>query len=1042
MAYNDINNNDPNQNIDEINEIINYKRDVNKLSTSSQDLVNTANKYITGTNSNLLGKYINLVNEGNKKYYITNGAVAREVTDTAPKGTFYENIDQPLENLGIKIGDPLQINYPTGYAKSAINVSWPTYNKSEYVGCSDNIGGKLNKSIFEDQNDIIKSEKFGDNVDLAECEKIAQRNNKNYFSLNTKGIGKAVGECWTSMNKPNFTNVEKCNLEDKNTGLMIGRKVQCSMVEEDVNECPQVEWEYQDYHYGCDPTSEYIAQKSNVISINLENAFIEKDTDTIWESGKQFGGSSELATYRDTTDFECYDKCKNNSKCTGATYNPRKQDGRSSCLLRSGEGNLVNGLNNDKGYKKDTDYFFKVDLYEGDNFESLRATTYESEVNFGQSFDKSHGGDGNYYSIKITGKVPAYKDGNNEYYVRSDDGVKAWVNGQVVVGDEAWKPQGATNYSFTVNDMMKDQKFNIEIWHYQRSGGATIEFRQADGTIVKIPSPPTIKPPDAESCPGWDCTINGQYCPHGTSAAVSVPSTMSLFGGTGFGNLFGSTSFVGVSTPSGPNSNSGYCCRNKRWVAGSCDPLPSREKSNIPIELDGRYYVTGIEIEGAVPSEYDVRYVEGNNPFNKEDINTFPIALISSDMKSLTTPIITKAIVIVAKNHDASFRVKQLHGMKVTNSNIGDSISYMKTVKLNDAIRELNLEMITPEGNGVSIPACIENSIILKKKYLVGIKRHSNNKISYYLPKDISPSITKNNYETKSVNNKLATGSTDVTFKEENGFNVGVDDSISLYKLKADSNWYDVNNLSNNNNNCNRLKASNKFIENRKNIKNMNTPPKWSLIDYNDEEISGDKTLKPKYNSIRDNYKWCGKKQECEESASTIYKTIINDNSKVGKTGWVDDNGVLHEIPTNIKNSNKIPGIPNDKLIYASKIGSKTWNMFDKGDNVKEDNKFGISAVVEPKIKNIKENRKDVLQSKNKLDDVITTLKTQLGIIDSSTRIENFTKMFDINDSKLDGMAEDIESKLFKNNIEIYFYSFLAATMLAGTIYTIRKTNN
>ena len=71
-------------------------------------------------------------------------------------------------------------------------------------------------------------------------------------------------------------------------------------------------------------------------------------------------------------------------------------------------------------------------------------------------------------------------------------------------------------------------------------------------------------------------------------------------------------------------------------------------------------------------------------------------------------------VVIVAKNHDASFRVKQLHGMKVTNSNIGDSISYMKTVKLNDAIRELNLEMITPEGNGVSIPACIENSIILK----------------------------------------------------------------------------------------------------------------------------------------------------------------------------------------------------------------------------------------------------------------------------------------------------------------------------------------
>ena len=37
----------------------------------------------------------------------------------------------------------------------------------------------------------------------------------------------------------------------------------------------------------------------------------------------------------------------------------------------------------------------------------------------------------------------------------------------------------------------------------------------------------------------------------------------------------------------------------------------------------------------------------------------------------------------------------------------------------------------------------------------------------------------------------------------------------------------------------------------------------------------------------------------------------------------------------------------------------------------------------------------------------------------------HFTKMSDISDSKLDGMTEDIESKLFKNNIEIYFYSFL-----------------
>ena len=69
---------------------------------------------------------------------------------------------------------------------------------------------------------------------------------------------------------------------------------------------------------------------------------------------------------------------------------------------------------------------FRVELYEGINFDTLRTTVYEHSINFGESWDKSHGGDGNYYSIKIYGKVWPYQDGDNQYYVRSDDGVKVY----------------------------------------------------------------------------------------------------------------------------------------------------------------------------------------------------------------------------------------------------------------------------------------------------------------------------------------------------------------------------------------------------------------------------------------------------------------------------------------------------------------------------------------------------------------------------------------------------------------------------------------
>merc|ERR1719494_1123543 len=41
---------------------------------------------------------------------------------------------------------------------------------------------------------------------------------------------------------------------------------------------------------------------------------------------------------------------------------------------------------------------------------------------------------------------------------------------------------------------------------------------------------------DATSCRGWDCTVEGQYCPPGVPGSSDV----------------------------------GYCCKNKKWNAGQC----------------------------------------------------------------------------------------------------------------------------------------------------------------------------------------------------------------------------------------------------------------------------------------------------------------------------------------------------------------------------------------------------------------------------------------------------------------------------------------
>lgn len=63
---------------------------------------------------------------------------------------------------------------------------------------------------------------------------------------------------------------------------------------------------------------------------------------TFWGSGEASKGS----VYTGGTIEQCKAKCSENKNCTGATFNP-SSNGKSMCWLRTGEGELMPGLNND-----------------------------------------------------------------------------------------------------------------------------------------------------------------------------------------------------------------------------------------------------------------------------------------------------------------------------------------------------------------------------------------------------------------------------------------------------------------------------------------------------------------------------------------------------------------------------------------------------------------------------------------------------------------------------------------------------------------------
>jgi len=81
----------------------------------------------------------------------------------------------------------------------------------------------------------------------------------------------------------------------------------------------------------------YIKQDSS------SNNMVEK---YVTVNGKQFLGSSALSQNNSATLNDCIASCSSNPKCSGATYNPTNYE-QPMCFLRTGDGNLVNGLSSD-----------------------------------------------------------------------------------------------------------------------------------------------------------------------------------------------------------------------------------------------------------------------------------------------------------------------------------------------------------------------------------------------------------------------------------------------------------------------------------------------------------------------------------------------------------------------------------------------------------------------------------------------------------------------------------------------------------------------
>jgi glucose/arabinose dehydrogenase/regulation of enolase protein 1 (concanavalin A-like superfamily) len=123
------------------------------------------------------------------------------------------------------------------------------------------------------------------------------------------------------------------------------------------------------------------------------------------------------------------------------------------------------------------------EYYDNIDFTALMITRVDATVNFdwgGGSPGVSIGA--NTFSVRWTGQVQPLYSQTYTFYTTSDDGVRLWVNGQLIVDN--WTDHAATENNGTIT-LVAGQRYDIKLEYYERNGQAVIKLAWSSPSQAK-----------------------------------------------------------------------------------------------------------------------------------------------------------------------------------------------------------------------------------------------------------------------------------------------------------------------------------------------------------------------------------------------------------------------------------------------------------------------------------------------------------------------------------------------------------------------------
>ena len=143
--------------------------------------------------------------------------------------------------------------------------------------------------------------------------------------------------------------------------------------------------------------------------------------------------------------------------------------------------------------------------YNNKDFTGPSIQRVDPQVNFEWSYEPPASQiDADTYSVRWTGQVQAQYTENYTFTARADDGVRLWVNNQLIIDE--WHNGSPENYSGQIN-LVAGQKYDIKMEYYEDTGGAVAQLfwsnlrtpqeliPQSQLYSSNTPPPPTNTPP-------------------------------------------------------------------------------------------------------------------------------------------------------------------------------------------------------------------------------------------------------------------------------------------------------------------------------------------------------------------------------------------------------------------------------------------------------------------------------------------------------------------------------------------------------------------